>query len=332
VTIAVLAYNRREALRHTLHRMLEDLEYPADQLEPIVVDNASSDGTAEMLAEEFPGVRVIRMERNIGASAWNRALAAGTGDWFLILDDDCHLEGEDLARAVAAAEVNRADLVSFRVRSGIDPSYHFDEEYATGLLSYWGCAAMLSRRAVERLGGYDANIFIWGNELELTMRLLDDGLRHLLLPDVVAVHMKGPRASRDYQEFGYRMHHRHMAYVSVRFLWWRDLAPVLGHRLLQLLIDVFALDRRVLTALPAVVAGVVAGVRARRPVRREVSALYRDGFPDFTSPLATLRGPRERLRARRDPARAERDRQVRQQRFFRRRRRYFPTERAVLEV
>jgi GT2 family glycosyltransferase len=312
--------------------MLEQLDYPRDRLEPIVVDNASTDGTAEMLAEEFPDVRVIRSPRNVGASAWNAAFAAGTGDWTLILDDDCHLEGDALARAVAAAEANRADLVSFRVRSGVDAAYEFNDEYATGLLSYWGCAALLSRRAVERLGGYDPNIFIWGNELELTMRLLDEGLRHLLLPSVVAVHMKGGRTPRAYQEWGYRMHHRHMAYVSARFLAPKDLVLVLSRRVLQVLIDVFALDKRAITALPMVAAGVASGLRARRPVRPELSSLYREAFPDFTSPLSTLRGPLERLRARREPERAERDRQVRQDRFFARRRRYFPTEAAVLEV
>jgi GT2 family glycosyltransferase len=332
VTLAVLAYNRREARRHTLQRMLGESGDPADRLEPIVVDNASTDGTAEMLARVFAAVRVIRSERNVGASAWNRALAAGTGEWFLILDDDCHLEPGDLARAVAAAQANDADLVSFRVRSGVDPGYHFDEEYATGLLAYWGCAALLSRRAVARLGGYDPRIFIWGNELELTIRLLDAGLRHLVLPGVVAVHMKGGREPRAYQEFGYRMHHRHMAYVAARLLQRRDLGPVMAHRLLQVAIDTLALSPRVITALPAIAAGFAQGLRARRPVRPAVSRLYRESFPDFTSPLATLRGPRERLRARRHPERAERDRQARQQRFFARRRAYFPGEAAVLEV
>src|SRR3954464_5033867 len=84
-TLAILAYNRCDAVRDTLRRMLEDLDYPGE-LEPIVVDNASTGGTAELLARDFPAVRVIRTERNIGASAWNRALTTGTGDWFLILD------------------------------------------------------------------------------------------------------------------------------------------------------------------------------------------------------------------------------------------------------
>ena len=332
VTIAILAYNRREPLEHTLHAMLETLNYPRAELEPIVVDNCSTDGTSDMLAAEFPDVQVIRTEANIGASAWNRALSAGTGDWFLILDDDCHLEGDDLTRAVTAAAANQADLVSFRVRSGVDRNYYFDEEYSTGLLSYWGCAALLSRRAVEQVGGYDPNIFIWGNELELTMRLLDAGLRHLVLPDVVAVHMKLGREPRAYNEWGYRMHHRHMAYVGARFLRWPDLLPVLAYRLAQVAIDVFALDRRVVTVLPSIAQGTVAGLRARRPARPELSALYREAFPDFTSPFSTLRGPVERLRARRAPERAERDRQAKQDRFFNRRRRYFPTEASVLEV
>jgi GT2 family glycosyltransferase len=332
VTIAILAYNRREPLKHTLHVMLEEIEYPRDALEVIVVDNDSTDGTSDMLSADFPDVQVIKTEKNIGAPAWNRALAAGAGEFFLILDDDCHLEGGDLKRAVAAARANTADLVSFRVRSGVDRSYFFNDEYATGLLSYWGCAALLSRRAVERLGGYDPNIFIWGNELELTLRLLDEGLRHLSMPEVVAVHMKLGREPRTYAEWGYRMHHRHMAYVGARFLRWADLLPVLGFRLAQVGIDVFALDRRVITVLPSIAAGVRDGLRARRPARPEISRLYRTAFPDFTSPFGTLRGPRERLAARRHPDRAEQDRLVKQRDFFAPRQRYFPEEATVLEV
>jgi GT2 family glycosyltransferase len=333
VTLAILAYNRRDALRDTLHRMLEELDYPADRLEPIVVDNASTDGTVEMLAAEFPQARVMRSERNLGAPAWNRAFAAATGDWVLILDDDCHLEPPDLARAVAAAEANDADLVSFRVRSGVEPGYRFDEAYATGLLSYWGCAALLSRRAVEVVGGYDPNIFIWGNELELTMRLLDAGLRHLLLPDVVAVHMKAPPPRGPYDDPKYRMYHRHIAYVAARLLRRRDLVPVVANRVVRVVLDVFAIDRRVIVAGPvSIAAGVSAGLRARRPVRPEVSALYHKSFPDFTSPLLTLRGPRDRLRARRHPEQAQRDRLAHQARFFARRRRYFPDDPAVIQV
>src|SRR5205085_7733890 len=97
-----------------------------------------------------------------------------------------------LERAIAAAREYDAGLVSFTIVSSYDESYTFNEEYRTGLLSYWGCAALVKRVALDALGGYDPHIFIWANELEFTMRLLDRGFVHLFLPDVVAVHMKEP--------------------------------------------------------------------------------------------------------------------------------------------
>ena len=192
VTVVILAYKRLERLRETLQRTLEDSGYPAQALEVIVVDNASENGTPEMVADEFPSAKVIVLPENVGASGWNAGLTAGTGRWTLMLDDDGHLAGDDLARAVAAAEEHRADLVTFRSRSGYDPDFYFDAEYPTGLLSFWGTAALLSRRAIEETGGFDPNIFLWANELELTMRVLDAGLRHLHVPDIAAVHMKPP--------------------------------------------------------------------------------------------------------------------------------------------
>ena len=88
VTAAVLAYNRRDPLRITLTKLRDELDWPGERLEVIVVDNASTDGTADMVRAEFPGTKLIVNERNTGISGWNRAFEAGTGEWFLVLDDD----------------------------------------------------------------------------------------------------------------------------------------------------------------------------------------------------------------------------------------------------
>jgi GT2 family glycosyltransferase len=324
LTVAIVAYNRRDPLRITLSTIVHELDYPAGRLEVIVVDNASADGTAEMVEQEFPQVTLIRAGANLGAPGWNLAFAAGGGDWFLVLDDDCYVEGDAVKRAIAAAEANAAQLVSFRVRSSVDPAYFFTDEYVTGLLSFWGCAWLVSREALERLGGYDPNLFIWANELEFTLRLLDAGLRHLYLPEIVAVHMKAPPPSDVFQERVHVTTNGNLAYVAARLLQPLDAARVVGRLVLLTLIDAAALSPVSLErTLPAVVAGTRRGLKARRPVRPEVSAAARANFGSFANPLRFVRGPLERLRGRgEDPW----------PRFRRERPRFFPTGAGRLEL
>ena len=330
VSIAVLAFNRRDEVLTTLAKTLEELDYPADRLEAIVVDNASTDGTADVVRERFPAVRVIEMDRNVGAAGWNEAFRASSGAWCLVLDDDCYLEGDGLRRAVEEGGRYDADLVSFRVRSSVEPDFLFNDQYPTGLLSFWGCAALISRRALDRLGGYDPAIFIWANELELTMRLLDEGGRHLFLPEVVAVHMKPP-AVPGFAKRNHRFVYRHHAYIAAKLLQPADAVRVLGRLLTSVVLETRVQSPRVLGSVPGVLAGVARALRVRRPVRPEVSALYRDAFMSFASPFEVTRSPLERLHRRRGPS-VDAARAARWERFEERRRGVYPRETALLQV
>jgi GT2 family glycosyltransferase len=202
-----------------------------------------------------------------------------------VLDDDCYLTGDSLERAVGAAERERADLVSFRVRSSEDPSFEFTAHYRVGLLSFWGCAALVGRRAVDKLDGYDPNIFIWGNELEFTMRLLDGGLRHLFLPGVEAIHMKPPPGP--FPPESHAIHTRNLGYVAAKLMQPRDAALAIA-----------AVAARTLArpgywrSLPALLGGARTGLRARRPVRPAVSSLYRRNFRDYAPPATYVRAGR----------------------------------------
>ena len=280
VTVAILAYNRREALAVNLE-MLAALRYPADRLEVVVVDNASEDGTAEMVRERFPEVRLIVSPENTGIGGWNRAFAAGTGDWFLVLDDDCYLKGDALARALDAARAAGADLVSLAVDSP-EPGAVFTDFYETGLLLFWGCSVLISRRAIDRVGGFDESLFIWAHELEWTMRFLDAGLRHLYLPDVRSLHMKGlPGVT----EFGNTRNMRNFAYVATKLLRRRDAAVALANLAVRAVIDGVRYRGLGGPALAALAEGARAGRAARRPVRPAVSRLYRRNCIEFSSHL-----------------------------------------------
>jgi GT2 family glycosyltransferase len=330
VSIVFLAYNRKQELRESLRRMIVEGGYPAERLEVIVVDNASDDGAPAMVREEYPHVRLIENEENEGAPGWNAGFRVAAGDYVLILDDDAYLPAGGLEAAVVAAREEHADLVSFIVISSSDESYRFNDEYRTGLLSYWGCAALVSRRALDALGGYDPNIFIWANELEFTMRLLDHGFRHLFLPEVRAVHMKEPTTKFQLQR--HRLQSRHAAYIAGKLMRPRDTLAAVANLVAQAVIDVKAEHPSAIRAVPEVIAGLAEGLRHRQPVRPVVSSAYRQNFGSLTVPWSFMRSPRDRWHALRGMESADAQRARRQAPFFEERRRFYPEGRASLQL
>jgi GT2 family glycosyltransferase len=299
VTIVFLVFNRREELRTSLRRMLEDSDYDPDRVDVIVVDNASSDDSGAMVRKEFPQVQVIARDRNVGVSGWNDGLAAARGEYVLALDDDCYLPPDGLRRAVAAAQERAADLVSFKVINAYDPEHEFTMEYRTGLFMYWGCAVLMHRRVVEALGGYDPEIFVWANELEFSIRFFDHGFRHLHLPEVAAEHMKPiPAPGTPINWRPYRLNARHFAYIAAKLMRPRDAAEALVALSFRVVRDGVNGDPAIFRALVDTLAGFVHGLRHRAPVSNaQVSHFYRQNFETFASPWWLSRPPREMLRA-----------------------------------
>jgi len=332
VTIVFLAYNRRTELATSLERMTQDSDFPRERTDVVVVDNASTDGTSAMVRERFPGVTLVERTENVGVSGWNDGFAVATGDWVLALDDDCHLPPDGLRRAVAAAEAEGADLVSFRVVSTLHPDYTFNEEYRTGLLSFWGCAALIRRPVLRALTGYDPEIFVWANEVEFAMRFFDRGYRHLFLPEVEALHMKAPGPPGHLNERAYKLNAKHWAYASVKNLQARDAAGAVAANLAKIAVDAKGWDRAVLKAVPDVAAGVRAGLRHRDPVRPAVSHTYRRNYKSFASPWWTFRTLPERVRSLRGAADVEADRARRHAAYFAERDRFYPADRSLLQL
>jgi GT2 family glycosyltransferase len=295
VTIVFLVYNRREELRASLRHMLEGSDYPRDRVDVIVVDNASKDGSAEMVRAEFPGVRLIARDSNCGVSGWNDGFAVARGDYVLALDDDCYLPAGGLRRAVEAAQEHDAQLASFAVVSEEDPDFRFDTKYQTGLLTFWGCAVLVRRDALGQLGGYDPEITYQANELEFMVRFFDRGFRHLYLPEVTAVHMKPPlETPEEYvSSRRYEVNCRHFAYIAAKLLRPRDALGTLVALLTFNVRDAIRLHRRALRGAPFVLAGFATGLRHRAPVRPAVSRFYRRNFHSFANPLALSRPPHE---------------------------------------
>src|SRR5947209_3076566 len=264
VSVVFLVYNRRDELRVSLRQMLFESDYDPERVEVIVVDNASTDGSGAMVREEFPQVRLIVRDTNVGTSGWNDGFDVATGDYVLVLDDDCYLPGDGLRRAVAAASHADADLVSFRVVSTERETFVFSEDYRTGLFSFWGCAVLIRRAVLKAIGGYDPGIFCWAHELEFMLRFYDAGFRHLHLPEVTAQHMKRPPEGLEPGHLRvFRLNARNWGYIVGKLLRPREAAGAFIALLADDVREALRYDPHRIRGLYDTTRGFIAGLRNR---------------------------------------------------------------------
>ncbi len=192
VTVNILTFNRKNEVIVTLKKIL-NIDYPEGKLEIILVDNASTDGTSDYIKENFPNIKVITLPKNIGISGWNEGFKAGSGKYFLVLDDDCHIEGDTLKNSIIFLEKNKDfGILSFNV---IDPitKYSFTQYFPYGIFSFWGCAVLIKRDVIEKTGGFDSNIFLYAHEAEFVFNAMKYGFKHKVMISNYAYHRKNPK-------------------------------------------------------------------------------------------------------------------------------------------
>lgn len=184
--------------------------------EIVVVDNASRDGTAELLRARYPDVRLIVMphERFGACETFNIGFKASRTELTAILDDDIVMPPDWLEKATLRMQREPATtaIVSTQVREpGMPRGYleserHNSERYMS---TFRGCASLARSQALAEAGYYDERLFIYGNERDLTCRLLNLGYRVLQYPGCGVFH-KTP--------FGIKMGKRSL-YYHARNAW-----------------------------------------------------------------------------------------------------------------
>lgn len=212
-TAVVSTWNKKEDLRANMES-LRAQTLPFDDV--VVVDNASRDGTAAMLAAEFPEVRRVVMphDRYGACETFNIGFSSVGSELTAILDDDIVMPPDWLERATQRMQREPATtaIVSTQViEPGTPDSYLAskavnEERYMS---TFRGCASLARSDALKRAGYYDVRLFIYGNERDLTCRLLNLGFRVLQFPGCHVFH-KTP--------FGIKMGKRSL-YFHARNAW-----------------------------------------------------------------------------------------------------------------
>ena len=238
LSIIIVNWNSLQFLRQCLRTVFARPH--GFRLEVIVIDNASYDGSAEMLAAEFPQVKFVQGTENIGfARANNAAFAGSTGRTILFLNPDTEVLDDALERMLALVETSAdAGAVGCRLlntdgslqTSCVQPfptilNQFFDSELLRGWFpraGWWGMRAlidahdsaasvevisgaclMVSRIAFERVGRFSEDYFMYAEDLDLCFKLHNVGLRNYYLGDARVIHHGGQSTSaKSENQFG----------------------------------------------------------------------------------------------------------------------------------
>jgi GT2 family glycosyltransferase len=215
-----------------LERLRGALMSLREQTRPVdvcVVDNGSTDGSAEMARGEFAEVDVLALDRNMGfGPAINRAVAAHPGDPVILVNNDAQCRPDFVAGLLSALDedtqmvagvllqerqpelIDSAGVVADRTLMGFD--YLNGEpvgllEGAPPPLGPTGGAALYRHDAFRAVGGFDERIFLYNEDLDLALRIAAAGGRCRLAPGARALHAYsaslGAASGRKYARTGW---------------------------------------------------------------------------------------------------------------------------------
>lgn len=224
LSILILNWNTREELRECL-RSLEHQSCKGISVEVIVIDNASQDGSPEMVRQEFPWVKLTVNPKNLGFSAGcNVGIREARGRYLLLLNPDTLAQPGALANLLRFAEehpeagiigaklLNTDGSLQYSARSfpnlltgffrdtplgRLFPKNRFNREY---LLQDWdhnsprevdwvsGAAMLLRREVIEKVGLLDERFFFSCEDVDLCYRAWQAGWKVMYCPDAVFIH------------------------------------------------------------------------------------------------------------------------------------------------
>lgn len=208
-TVVIVNYNGRKHLDDCLGSLLQ-MDYPLERLEILVVDNGSSDGSADYIACRFPRVHLLRLPHNVGfARGNNLGVQSAQGEYVAFLNNDMRvdrcwltellhtIQTEDNVACVgskiltwdgAAVDFGGGALNFYGMGFQLQDNADIQTEQPFELLFACGGAMLMRRATFLDSGGFDENYFAYFEDVDLGWRLWLLGYRVLLTPRAIAFH------------------------------------------------------------------------------------------------------------------------------------------------
>ncbi|MGE3274271.1 MAG: glycosyltransferase family 2 protein [Vicinamibacterales bacterium] len=209
VSVIIVNYNGRRHLAPCLAALAAQ-EGPA--FEVVLVDNGSSDGSAGLVAEQFPWVRLVALDENLGfAGGNNRGVAAARGRLLVFLNNDTVVEAGWLQALCGGLEwgpsvgIVAAQIVYLHDPSVLDSAgdglTRAGGAYKRGhggpatrylrrreVFAACGCSCLVPRDVFDEVGGFDEDFFVSHEDVDLSYRIRLRGYRCVYMPEAVVRH------------------------------------------------------------------------------------------------------------------------------------------------
>jgi hypothetical protein len=271
VEIVVVSYNTRDILATCLRSIAATCR-DYRRIRTIIVDNASTDGSADMVRRVAPRAHLIELDRNLGfGPANNRGMAAGSAPYVLFLNSDAELTPGAVDTLKAFLE-QHPDCVAVGPRLVYpDHSFHPSlRRYRTVLRNFWntaglhtrfprlfpflhdwlredehvsgrrvhlisGACMMLRRDYLESIGGFDENVFLYEEEMDVLYPAKRKRKKVCYCGEATVIHHHGASSGETKQPSDtvllhayrskYYVYRKHHGRIRARMLYWSDRIP-----------------------------------------------------------------------------------------------------------
>lgn len=227
LTVVIVNYN----VRHFLDQCLKSVEKAITNVdaEVYVVDNISSDDSVEMVKKTYPWVKLIANQENVGFSrANNQAMKVAKGEYVLLLNPDTVVEEDAFEKCIEFMDSNPeagglgvkmvdgtgtflpeskrglpTPAVSFYKIFGLSSIFPKSKKFAKYHLRYLkeddineieilsGAYMWMRKSALDKVGLLDETFFMYGEDIDLSYRIIKGGYKNYYFPDTKIIHYKG---------------------------------------------------------------------------------------------------------------------------------------------
>ena len=240
LSIIVVNWNTRNLLAGCLESIARSHEARPLTTETFVIDNASGDGSAAMVRQRFPWVRLIENQENVGfATANNQGIAQATGRYVLLLNSDTVVHAGALQKLVefmdahpkagaCGARLLNADgtlqhachpmltperefwrlaFLEHLIPRATYPMHRWDETTPRQVEVIKGACLLLRRESLDQVGSLDEDYFMYTEEVDLCYRLAQAGWELWYVPQALVTHFGGASSGQMPEEMYLQLYH-----------------------------------------------------------------------------------------------------------------------------